>query len=387
MKRPLRFGIIAGEKSGDNLGAGLISAIRDQFPDAEFEGVGGPTMLALGFTSLAPMEPLSVMGFVEPLARLPQILKIKRTVQEHFINNPPDAFIGIDAPDFNLRVESVLRNKNIPTVHYVSPSVWAYREKRIIKIKQSVDLMLTLFPFETAVYQQHGIAVKCVGHPLADAIGFEDSKVSARQKLGLETSARILALMPGSRAGEIQRLGPTFIAAAKQSLEANPGLIFLIPCASSSRKQQIEAMLGEVKNDSFMLLDGNSHLAISAADAVLLASGTATLEAMLLKRPMVVCYKIAALTYAVASRMMKIPLFALPNLLAGKQLVPEFIQDRVTVPNLVAEINKLFGNPAASEQLLVEFETIHNAIRLNANRQAADAVLKLIAAVKLHNEP
>ena len=150
MKRPLRFGIIAGEKSGDNLGAGLISAIRDQFPDAEFEGVGGPTMLALGFTSLAPMEPLSVMGFVEPLARLPQILKIKRTVQEHFINNPPDAFIGIDAPDFNLRVESVLRNKNIPTVHYVSPSVWAYREKRIIKIKQSVDLMLTLFPFETA---------------------------------------------------------------------------------------------------------------------------------------------------------------------------------------------------------------------------------------------
>jgi lipid-A-disaccharide synthase len=386
MKKPLRFGIIAGEKSGDNLGAGLISAIRDQFADAEFEGIGGPTMLAQGFTSLAPMDPLSVMGFVEPLTHLPQILKIKRTVQDHFINNPPDAFIGIDAPDFNLRVESVLRNKNIPTVHYVSPSVWAYREKRINKIKQSVDLMLTLFPFETAIYRQHDIAVKCVGHPLADAIGFKDNKVSARQKLGLEANAKILALMPGSRAGEIQRLGPIFIEAGKQSLETNPGLRFIIPCASSSRKQQIEAMLGDAENDNFILLDGNSHLGISAADAVLLASGTATLEAMLLKRPMIVCYRIAALTYAVASRMMKIPLFALPNLLAGKQLVPEYIQDRVTVPNLVAEINSIFRNPAASEELLVEFETIHKSIRLNANRQAADSVLKLIGVVAFNKE-
>jgi lipid-A-disaccharide synthase len=192
--------------------------------------------------------------------------------------------------------------------------------------------------------------------------------------------------MPGSRAGEIQRLGPIFIEAGKQSLETNPGLRFIIPCASSSRKQQIEAMLGDAENDNFILLDGNSHLGISAADAVLLASGTATLEAMLLKRPMVVCYRIAALTYAVASRMMKIPLFALPNLLAGKQLVPEYIQDRVTVPNLVAEINSIFRNPAASEELLVEFETIHKSIRLNANRQAADSVLKLIGVVAFNKE-
>ena len=378
----MRFGLIAGEKSGDNLGAGLIAAIRDQFTDVVFEGIGGPAMLAQGFRSLAPMEPLSVMGFVEPLARLPQLLKIKRTVQTHFINHPPDAFIGIDAPDFNLLVVAVLRDKNIPVVHYVSPSVWAYREKRIHKIKQAVDLMLTLFPFETGIYQQHGIAVKCVGHPLADAIGSEDGKTAARTLLGLAGAENILTLMPGSRAGEIQRLAPTFIAAARQSLQQNPELVFIIPCASSARKQQIAAMLKNTESDKFVLLDGQAQVAISAADMVVLASGTATLEAMLLKRPMVVCYRIAALTYLFASRMIKIPHFALPNLLAGKQLVPEYIQDRVTVPNLLAEINKFFANPASSDDLLAEFEVIHKSIRLNANRQAADAVLKFVGALE-----
>ena len=385
MSKPLRIGILVGEKSGDILGAGLMQALLHIYPHAEFVGIGGPAMQALGCRSLAPMERLSVMGFVEPLGRLPELLSIKKKLQDYFLQNPPAVFIGIDSPDFTLRIEAVLRAAGIKTVHYVSPSVWAYRAKRIHKIKLAVDLMLTLFPFETAIYREHGIAVKCVGHPLADTIGFDDQKLEHRQRFNLADDAQVVALMPGSRGGEIKRLGPVFLAAAVESLQSCPRLQFIIPCSSDNARLQIGSQLkqlGIFSGEQFQLVD-DSHAAISAADLVVLSSGTATLETLLLRRPMIVCYKLAAITYAIASRMVKIPFVALPNLLAGEQLVPEYIQHRVTVPTVRDEIvrgmTQQQKNDAAHEQLLVRFDEIHRVLRRDASTQAAAAIARLLS--------
>ncbi len=385
MKKALRIGIVVGEKSGDILGAGLIQALQKLSPEIEFVGIAGPAMQALGSQSFAPMERLSVMGFVEPLGRLPELLSIKKKVQDYFLREPPAVFIGIDAPDFNLRIETVLRKAGIKTVHYVSPSVWAYRAKRIHKIKLAVDLMLTLFPFETSIYRQHGIAVKCVGHPLADTIGFQDRKLEQRRHLQLADDARVVALMPGSRSGEVKRLGPIFIAAAVESLQHQPRLQFIIPCSSPDTRLQISSQLqqlGIFSGEQFQLVD-DSHAAISAADLVVLASGTATLETLLLRRPMIVCYKLAALTYAIASRMVKIPFIALPNLLAGEQLVPEYVQQRVTVPKVRDEIvqfmHDLDNNAAENAVLLKRFDEIHRVLRRDASAQAAAAIWQLIS--------
>lgn len=385
MSKALRFGIVVGEKSGDILGAGLMQALQRQYPDAEFVGIGGPAMLALGFHSLVAMERLSVMGFIEPLGRLPELLAIKKRVQDYFLQQPPAVFIGIDAPDFTLRVETVLHAAGIKTVHYVSPSIWAYRAKRIHKIKRAVDLMLTLFPFETPIYTQHGVAVKCVGHPLADTIGFDDRKLEQRRRFRLADTAQVVALMPGSRSGEVQRLGPVFLAAAVESLQQCPQLQFIIPCSSPDSRLQISGQLkqlGIFAGEQFRLVD-DSHAAISAADLVVLASGTATLECLLLRRPMIVCYKLAPLTYAIASRMVKIPWVALPNLLAGEQLVPEYIQQRVTVPTVRDEIVRfmqgLQNNPDGHAALLQRFDAIHRGLRRDASTQAAAAIEQLIA--------
>jgi len=386
MARPLRFGILAGEPSGDNLGAGLIESLRALYPKAEFVGIGGSRMIAAGCQSLVPMQRLSVMGFVEPLGRLPELLRIKRRLEQLFLAEPPDAFIGIDSPDFNLRLAATLRRHDIKTVHYVSPSVWAYRAKRIVKIKAAVDLMLTLFPFETAIYEANDIAAVCVGHPLADSIDFEDRKMQHRQRLGLEQDARIVTLMPGSRSGEIRRLGPDFIGAALAAQRHCSQLKFLIPCAGPEARSLIEAQLqaaAVVPDRNFQLLD-DSHLAISAADLVLMASGTATLEALLLRRPMVVCYKLAALTYMVASRMVKIPHVALPNLLAGRELVPEYLQARVKIPVLRDEIlgffNEAPGARVKVDKMLQEFDAIHRQLQRDASAQAAAAVRQLLNA-------
>ncbi len=375
-----RIAILAGEKSGDILGASLIAALKKHFPDAEFIGIGGPLMIAAGCHSLAPMERLSVMGFVEPLGRLPELLRIKRKVEETLLADPPAVFIGIDSPDFNLRIEKRLRAAGIKTVHYVSPSVWAYREKRIHGIKQAVDLMLTLFPFETAVYEQHGIAVRCVGHPLADSIALENDRASFRQQLGLPSDAQVLTLMPGSRSGEIKRLGPTFIGAALEAQQHCPALRFVIPCAGPEARQQIANQLSAANVFSanhFQLVD-DSQAAIAAADLVLLASGTATLETMLLRRPMVVCYKLATLTYFLASRMVKIPWVALPNLLAQKQLVPEYLQSAVTVGVLRDEIVEFFAGKKNEDEMLAEFDRLHRLLRRDASSEAAAAIAKLI---------
>ena len=377
-----RIGILAGEKSGDILGAGLINALKEHYPDAEFIGIGGPLMIAAGCQSLAAMDRLSVMGFVEPLGRLPELLSIKKRVETTFINKPPDVFIGIDSPDFNLRIEKKLRAHGIKTAHYVSPSVWAYRAGRIRGIKESVDLMLTLFPFETAIYEEHGIAVRCVGHPLADNITLEDRQADYRQQLELPADAKVLTLMPGSRGGEIKRLGPVFIGAALEAQQQCPTLQFVIPCAGPEARTQIQRLLTQANvfsANQFRLVD-DSHAAIGAADLVLLASGTATLETMLLKRPMVVCYKLAALTYALASRMVKIPYVALPNLLAQKQLVPEYLQSAVQIPVLRDEIVAFFSGQQDQAATLAEFERLHHLLRRNASVAAADAVSKLIEA-------
>ncbi len=374
------IGIVAGEKSGDILGAGLMVALRKQYPDAEFAGIGGPDMLALGFQSLADMERLSVMGFVEPLGRLPELFALKKRLREFFTARRPLVFIGIDSPDFNLRLEEELKRENIKTAHYVSPSLWAYREKRIHKVKRAVDLMLTLFPFETAVYEQHGVEVKCVGHPLADTIGFEDNKRAAREAFELGIGDDVVTLMPGSRGGEIKRLAPVFLAAAVESLEDCPQLKFLIPYSSAANKAQLEALLREeslFRGEQFRLVD-NSHRAISAADLVVLSSGTATLETLLLRRPMIVGYKLAALTYAIASRIVKIPYVALPNLLAGRQLVPEYIQHELTVDKVREGIVAHMGHAENHAELMKEFERIHRSIRLDASKQAAQAIASLI---------
>jgi len=380
MSKPLFFGIVAGEKSGDILGASLILEMRKRHPDVEFVGIGGDAMIAAGCRSMFEMDRLSVMGFVEPLGRLPELFGIKRQLREYFVANPPLAFIGIDAPDFNLRLESELHNAGIKTVHYVGPSVWAYRAKRIVAIKKAVDLMLTLFPFETQIYKDHDIKVACVGHPLADEIGFSDAKQQTRAELGIAQDAKVIALMPGSRSGEITRLAPTFFGAAIKSLQRNPSLRFLIPCSSADNRRlvgDIMRQLGLLSGEQFFLLD-DSRQAMSAADFVVMASGTATLEALLLRRPMVICYKLAALTFAIASKMVKIPNVGLPNLLAGKRLVPEYLQGQVTVDAVSEEIIKFVSEPESTAAMLKEFTTIHKRIRLGASAQAVNAIESLV---------
>jgi len=388
MKKKIRIGIVAGEVSGDTLGADLIRALQQFCPDAQFEGIGGPKMIACGFRTLVPMERLSVMGFIEPLGRLPELLRIKKDLQNHFIESPPDVFIGIDSPGFNLRIERVLHDHGIRTVHYVSPSVWAWGEKRIHDIALAVDLMLALFPFETAIYERHNIGVRFIGHPLADQIDLEtddaEDKLTARIELGLPVNAQVLALLPGSRKDEISRLGRLFISTARQCLLKAPELHFVIPCANDERRMQLNKLLEQEGitdsfNRHFHIIDGRSHSAMKAADLVVLASGTATLEAMLLKRPMIICYRLAPLTWMLARRLVKVKHVGLPNLLAGESLVPELLQDKATVAELSAAIEKLLSDTEQRQYLLSRFADIHRQIRRDASAQAATAVLDLIA--------
>lgn len=381
----MRIGIVAGESSGDNLGAGLVAAIKKKIPDVHFEGIGGPAMIAEGVHSLFDMERLAVMGFVEPLGRLPELFAIKRQLAEKFIADPPDAFIGIDSPGFNLRLERQLKEGGVRTIHYVSPSVWAYGEKRIFKIKKAVDLMLTLFPFETEIYDKHGIPVRCIGHQLADSIAVEEgllSKATSDQDDGAEDFT--VALLPGSRAGEVGRLAPVFIAAALAAIQQREHLHFLIPCANGERLQQIERLLKNAVPDRllsrFSPMLGQAQHAMRRSDLVLLASGTATLEALLLRRPMIVCYKLAPLTYVFASRMLKVDNISLPNLLAGRKLVPEYLQDAVTEENLqrelVANIDRKRAGEESLQTLMAEYSRVHRSIRLDANNTAASAVIE-----------
>ena len=380
MADPIQIGIVAGEKSGDILGAGLIAALRERYPTAEFVGIGGPDMVSVGCRSLFPMERLSVMGFVEPLGRLPELLYIKRKLEAYFRAHPPSVYIGIDSPDFNLRIEETLRSNHIATVHYVSPSVWAYRKNRIHKIKRAVDLMLTLFPFETAIYDEFDIPAICIGHPLADQIGFENKTAGARQILGLSQSEQVVALLPGSRVSEIERLAPIFFAAAVKTLRSMPKLRFLIPCSGAESRACIERALARCSiflGEQFRLVD-NSQQAMAAADFVVLASGTATLEAMLLRKPMAVFYRLAPLTHLIASRIVDVPHVALPNLLAGKRLVPEAIQGEVTEAAVESQILNYFSDPDSFEGVLRQFDALHHELRKGASEAASAAITELL---------
>ncbi|WXL27199.1 lipid-A-disaccharide synthase [Ectopseudomonas mendocina] len=376
MTELLTVALVAGEASGDILGAGLMQALKARHPNVKFIGVGGPLMAAQGLTSYFPMERLAVMGLVEVLGRLPELLSRRKRLIRTLIDEKPDVFIGIDAPDFNLGVELKLRQAGIKTVHYVSPSVWAWRQKRVLKIREACDLMLTLFPFEARFYEEHQVPVRFVGHPLADTIALESDRAAARLALNLPADAPVVALMPGSRGGEVAKLGSLFLDSAERLQAMRPGIQFVLPCASPERRAQLEQMLSG-RNLPLTLLDGRSHEALAACDAVLIASGTATLEALLYKRPMVVAYKVAPMTYRILKRLVTSAYISLPNLLAQRLLVPEMIQDAATPDALAESLSPLIdGGEIQTEG----FDEIHRALRRDASRQAADAVLQLVGS-------
>ena len=374
----IHIGIVVGEASGDILGAALLTELRKIYPDAEFSGIGGPRMLALGFHSYFPQDRLAVMGLIEPLKRLPELLRIRKFLREHFIANPPAVFIGIDSPDFTLSLEGSLKESGIKTVHYVSPSVWAWRQKRVFKIAKSVDLMLTLLPFEAAFYEKHNVPVEFVGHHLADEIPLVVDKYQARRELGIPEHARVVALLPGSRASEVERMGSLFMHAAVFCLEQDPELLFYIPAANSDRYRQLHHQLNDYVDFPIQLFNGNSHKVMAAADVLLLASGTVALEALLLKKPMVVAYKMAPLTFKILSWLVKTPYVSLPNLLADKLLVPELLQNDATPERLSSAVINYFENPEETQALCNTFADMHVILKRNASERAAVAISKLI---------
>lgn len=374
----LRVGILAGEVSGDILGSHLLAALKLRYNKVIIEGIGGPLMAQQGLESMFPMDRLSVMGFVEPLKRLPELLRIRSTVYKHFLSNPPDVFIGIDSPDFNLRLEYKLRRAGITTAHLVSPSVWAWRGGRIHKIKRSVDLMLTLFPFETQIYRAHEVPVEFVGHPLADEIPLQPEAAAARSRLNYAPVGKCLAIMPGSRAGEVRMLTPLFLEVARLLKAELPDISFLMPAANEARYGELQLYLEANPDVPVTLIRGQSRDAMAAADAVLLASGTATLEALLLKRPMVIAYKMAALSWAIISRIATTKYAGLPNVLADRELVPELLQERARADLIAAALLPLLIEGADRDSTIAEFDRIHRELRRGYGECAADAIAKKV---------
>lgn len=378
---PLRIGIVAGEASGDILGAGLLAELNRRFPDIEIEGIGGELMQGEGCHSLYPMDRLSVMGLVEVLSRLRELLGIRKSLETHFSDQKPDLFIGIDAPDFTLNLEGKLRRIGIPTVHYVSPSVWAWRSKRVFKILKTTDLMLTLFPFEAKFYEKHAMPVEFVGHPLANMIPLEVDQAEARSALALSPEQRVVALMPGSRSGELKYLAVPFLETARWLLKRQPDLTFVMPAANQQRFEHLRELLDQDYSDlPVTLILKRSREVMTAADAVLLASGTATLEALLLKKPMVVAYRMAPLTYTILSRLVKSDHISLPNLLADASLVPEILQDDVRPDVLGPAIEQALLDSDDSSELKQRFIDIHHQLRQDASKKAVDAIVKLLQA-------
>lgn len=378
----MRIAIVAGETSGDLLGAGLIQELKARCPNVQFEGIGGPRMLAEGFQSLYPMEELSVMGLVEVLQHLPRLLSIRAALRKRYLADPPDAFIGIDSPDFNLGLSKQLRAGGVRTVQYVSPTVWAWRQGRLQGIKKSVDLVLTLFPFESAFYEQQGMAAAYVGHPAADRLPVTVDTGSYRALLGVAPEASVVALLPGSRGGELARHGPLFAAAAQRIHAQRPDCVFIAPMVNEQRREQFAAALAAVgMADQVRLLLGQSEAAMGAADCILLASGTATLEAMLLKRPMVVAYRVAASTAWLVQRLglIKTPHFALPNLLSPQPVVPELIQTAATPERMADAVLAQLADVEGRERLEEIFTELHQQLRCGASARAAEAVLQCLA--------
>lgn len=375
----LTIGIVAGEMSGDLLGAGLIQAIRQRYPQAKFVGIGGPAMIAAGCESLFPMERLSVMGIVEVLGRLRELLNIRKTLREHFIANPPAVFIGIDSPDFTLPLEYRLKKAGIRTVHYVSPSVWAWRQKRVFKIREGVDLMLTLLPFEAAFYEKYKVPVKFVGHPFATSIDPDIDFNRAKHYWGFQPADKVVAVMPGSRGGELKFMGPLFLETMRRLFILDPAVKFMVATANEARRKQFEQQVAEFDTKlPLQIIDGHAREVMAGSDVVLATSGTVTLEAMLLKRPMVVAFRWSVLTHAIISRLVKTEFISLPNLLAGKALVPEFVQDQAQPEKLANALLELLRNQDNRQRLQKEFAQLHAILNRNASQEAANAILALI---------
>ena len=388
LNRKLKIGIVVGEVSGDTLGAKLIRRFREQGIDAEFEGIGGPQMIAEGFKSYYPMDILSVMGIVEVLKDIKKLFAVRDGLVDTWTNNPVDIFVGIDAPDFNLRLSKTIKQKNLPikTVQYVSPSVWAWRQGRVHGIKASIDLVLCLFPFEKAFYQKFQVNSAFVGHPLASQLPLENPIANAKQALGLDLTQKHIALLPGSRRGEIERLAPLVLDAAQLLYQKYPNYQFLIPAINDARKQQIDEILKqypEQLRSQIKLLENTGteskigRMVMDASDIVALASGTATLEAMLLHRPMVTFYKLNWLTYHVVKFMIKIPYYSLPNIVAGKKVIQELIQHDAIPEKLADEIEKLMDIETSKIQSM-QLLTMHKHLLADNSEDPVDAILQLL---------
>ncbi|KFX20744.1 lipid-A-disaccharide synthase [Pectobacterium betavasculorum] len=377
--RPLTIGLIAGETSGDILGAGLIRALKEKVPDARFVGVAGPRMQAEGCEAWYEMEELAVMGIVEVLERLPRLLKIRRDLTQRFSELQPDVFVGIDAPDFNITLEGNLKKRGINTIHYVSPSVWAWRQKRVFKIGKATNLVLAFLPFEKAFYDRFNVPCRFIGHTMADAMPLHPDKLAARATLGIAPDAHCLALLPGSRGAEVEMLSADFLNTAALLRQHFPDLEIVVPLVNSKRREQFERIKSSVAPDLRVhLLDGQAREAMIASDAALLASGTAALECMLAKCPMVVGYRMKPFTFWLAQRLVKTPWVSLPNLLAGRELVTELLQTDCTPDKLAAALLPLFSDSQKTAELLATFVDLHQQIRCNADEQAAQAVLELV---------
>lgn len=375
--RPVRIAMVAGEASGDLLASHLIQALRTRLPNVEFFGIGGPKMCGQGFDAWFPLEELAVRGYVEVLRHYRRISSIRRELKRRLLADPPDAFVGVDAPDFNLALEKSLKRRGVPAIHYVGPSIWAWRGGRIRKIGASVSRILALFPFEPPLYEKANIPVSYVGHPLADILPLEDGREQARQLLGLPAATPVFALLPGSRQSELQYMADTFIETARLVHERQPQALFLAPMATRETRLLFETALYrcQAKELPIRLLFGHAHEAMMAADAVLVASGTATLEAALLKRPMAIVYKMAPLSYRLMRHMGYQPYVGLPNILADRFVVPEFIQDAATPDKLAETLLGFLTDKEACARIAEVFRKIHLSLRQNTAEKAAAAVI------------
>jgi lipid-A-disaccharide synthase len=376
----MRIALVAAEPSGDQLAAGLMRRISALHPQVRFEGIGGEAMLAAGLESRAPMERLSVMGLVEVLGRLPELLKLRRSLVRHWQEQPPDLFIGVDAPDFNLKLETRLRERGIPTVHYVCPTVWAWRPGRVEKIRRAADLVLSIFPFEKRFLDEHGVASAYVGHPMAADYPLQPDSVAARKALGLKTDAPVLAVLPGSRTGELKRLAPVFLEAARRCAVGIPGLQVVSPLATARTHEDYQQVCRQLVPDlDIALVRNNTRQALEAADVVLVASGTATFEALLCKRPMVVGYRLHPLTHGIIRglNMLRIDHVSMANLLSREPLAEEYLQGDCKPEKLATALLQLFHDPARRAGIAARYQQVHESLIMDTNDLAARAVLAL----------